>query len=221
MKSARTKEQQFQLQENTMTSSANLARLHGLNVAILVTDGFEQVELTEPCNALEAAGAITRIISAARGKVQGYNHDTKADQFDVDLTFADAEPDAFDAVLLPGGKLNGDRIRNNPEAQQFVRGMQEEGKPIAAICHGPWLLAATGLAKGRTLTSAPDLQGELRQAGASWVDREAVRDGNLVTSRKPDDIPAFNQAMIDVMAERVKASVRGTEDERPDVGAGS
>jgi protease I len=209
------------LWENTMDTYTNPATLHGINVAILVTDGFEQVELTSPCDALEAAGAITRIISVRKGKVQGYNHDQKADEFEVNLTFVEAEPDAFDAVLLPGGAINGQRIREIPEAQQFVRGMQEEGKPIAAICHGPWLLASAGLVGGRTMTSAPDISEDLRRAGANWVNREVVQDGNLVSSRKPDDLPAFNHAMIDVMSERVKASVRGTADERPDVGAGS
>lgn len=192
--------------------------LSGLNVAILVTDGFEQVELTEPRAALEQQGAQTKLISHVPGTVQGFHHDKQADRFDVDLVFADADPTEFDAVLLPGGKINGERMRTLPEAQHFVREMAEDGKPIAAICHGPWLLAAAHLVEGKTLTSYPGLQDDIRQAGAQWVDQEVAVDGNLVTSRKPGDIPAFNRTLLDILSQRLHASVRGTRDEQPGVG---
>jgi protease I len=189
--------------------------LNGMNIAILVTDDFEQVEMTEPRQALEEAGANPKIISSKRGKVQGFNHDVKADQFEVDLTFDEAEPDDFDAVLLPGGAINADQIRIIPQAQQFVRRMQEEGKPIAVICHAPWLLVSAGLVQGRTLTSWPSIQDDIRNAGGTWVDQEVVVDENWVSSRKPADIPAFNDKMLGLLSERFSASVRGTPDEQP------
>jgi protease I len=192
--------------------------LAGLNVAILVTDGFEQVEMTEPRAALEQQGAVVKIVSKERGKVQGFNHDTKADQFDVDATFAEIDHKAFDAVMLPGGVFNSDQIRTIPEAQRFVQDMDEDGKPIAVICHGGWLLASAGLVEGRTLTSWPTLQDDLRNAGANWVDQEVVVDGNLVSSRKPDDLPAFNAKMVDLFFQRVTAATRGTSDEQRGIG---
>ncbi|MBV7486111.1 type 1 glutamine amidotransferase domain-containing protein [Bordetella sp. BOR01] len=173
--------------------------LKDVNVAILVVDGFEQVELTGPRDALARQGARTVLVSAAREPVQGMNHDQKADKFDVDLTFAEAQPAEFAAVLLPGGVVNADEIRMHPKAQEFVRAMHEQGKPIAVICHGAWLLASAGLLRGRTLTSWPSLQDDLRNAGAQWVDKEVVVDGTLVSSRKPDDIPAFNREMLRVI----------------------
>jgi protease I len=188
--------------------------LGGMNIAILVTDGFEQVELTGPREALDAAGANTRIISNRHGKVQGFNHDAKADQFDVNLTFDEADPEDFDAVLLPGGVLNADQIRIVPQAQEFVRSMQEEGKPIAVICHGAWLLASAGLVQGRTLTSWPTLQDDIRNAGGNWVDEQVVVDGNWVSSRRPGDIPAFNDKMLELLSSRFMASVHGTRDEQ-------
>lgn len=203
------------------TSSVSEPNLTGSNIAILVTDGFEQVEMTQPRKAFEKSGAITKIISGRHGKVQGFHHDTKADQFEVDLAFDEADPEDFDAVLLPGGVMNSDQIRDVPEAQRFVQGMQQEGKPIAVICHGAWLLVSAGLAKDRTLTSWPSLRDDIANAGGSWVDQEVVQDGNLVSSRKPADIPAFSRKAIDVMAQRVKAGVHGTADERMGVGAGS
>jgi protease I len=186
--------------------------LQGLHIAILVTDGFEQAELTEPKKALEEQGAITKIISSERGKVQGFNHDTKADQFDVDLTFEEADPKDFDAVLLPGGVFNADQIRIVLEAQRIVKGIHNDGKPIAVICHGSWLLISSGLVKDKTLTSWPSLQDDIRNAGATWVDKEVVVDGTWVSSRKPADIPAFNQKMIEVFEARKKQGLHGTED---------
>jgi len=195
--------------------------LHGLNIAILVTDGFEQVELTGPREALEKAGAQTRLISARHGNVQAFNHVDKGDQFEVDLDFDEADPHDFDAVLLPGGVVNADQMRLIPKAQEFVRDMQRDDKPIAVICHGAWLLVSAGLTKGRTLTSWPTLQDDVRNAGGKWIDKEVVQDGNWISSRKPDDIPAFNDKMIEVMSQKVRASVRGSPDERPNVGATS
>ena len=187
--------------------------LSGMHVAILLTNGFEQVEYTEPRAALEQHGAIPKIISVQKGKVQGFHHDTKGDLFEVDLTFQEADPKDFDAVLLPGGVMNGDQIRIIPEAQRFVQAMEEAGKPIAAICHGAWLLVSACLAEVRQLTSWPTLQDDIRNAGGHWIDQEVVVDGNLITSRKPADIPAFNSKMIDVMFQKLTGSARGTRDE--------
>src|SRR3569832_536479 len=204
-----------------MAQPANEASLHGINVAVLVTDGFEQAELTGPCDALETAGAMTRIISNKRGKIQGYHHDAKGDQFEVNLAFDEAEPESNEAEKQPSGARKAEQNRSIPEAQHFVRGMQEEGKPIAAICHGLSLLVSAGLIKGRTLTSSPALQEDIRNAGGNWVDQEVVEDGNLVSSRNLSDIPAFNRKMIETMAKHVRINVRGTADDRPFVGAGS
>ena len=176
-------------------------KLAGRKVAILTTDGFEQVELTGPREALEGAGATVTIVAMNRGQVQGFHHDKPADKFDVGQTLEEAKPEDFDAVLLPGGVMNADKLRNSRHAQEFVQAMQKAGKPIAAICHAPWLLISAGLVKGRKLTSWPSLQDDLRNAGGEWVDEEVVRDGNWVTSRKPADIPAFNQAVIERFAE--------------------
>jgi protease I len=189
-------------------------RLHGLSIAILVTDGFEQVELTGPREALEREGAATHILSAKPGKVRGFNHDEKADEFEVAKTFDQASAADFDGVLLPGGVMNGDQIRMIPEARQFVEAINRDGKPIAVICHGGWLLVSAGLAKGRTMTSWPSLQDDIRNAGGNWVDQEVVQDGNLVSSRKPGDIPAFNQKFMEALSQRVLNSVRGTPDEK-------
>src|SRR5437016_13896782 len=174
--------------------------LSGIRVAILVTDDFEQVELTEPKKALDQAGATTKIIAPKPGQVQGVNHDVKADTFPVDMTLDQANPADFDAVLLPGGTLNADSLRMEPKAQDFVRQVNNSGRPIAVICHGPWLLVSAGLAKGRTLTSYYTIQDDIRNAGASWVDQELVRDGNWVSSRSPKDIPAFNKGMIELFS---------------------
>lgn len=188
-------------------------QLNGMHIAILVTDGFEQVELTEPKEALEREGAMITIVSERHGDIFGFHHDVRGDRFSVDLTFDEAVPQDFDAVLLPGGHVNAGHLRHLEQAQQFIREIQNEGKPVAVICHGPWLLVSAGLVQGRTLTSWPSLQEEIRQAGGNWVDQEVVSDGNWVSSRKPDDIPAFNRAMIELIAERMRANLRGTADE--------
>jgi protease I len=187
--------------------------LQGLQVAILITNGFEQAEFTEPKNALEAEGASVKVASEKRGQVQGFKHDTKADSFKADLTFDELDAAAFDAVVLPGGVMNSDHIRTLPAAQQFVKAIQKQGKPIAVICHGSWLLISSGLVAGRTLTSWPSLQDDIRNAGGKWLDQEVVVDRNWVSSRKPDDIPAFNQQVIELISNYRKASVKGTQDE--------
>ncbi|CAB3629399.1 protease [Achromobacter marplatensis] len=178
-----------------------MATLKDLNVAILATDGFEQVELTGPRHSLQAEGARTVLISARTEPILGMHHDKPGDRFPVDLTFLQAatEPGVFDALLLPGGVVNADEIRMQPKAQEFVRAMFDAGKPVAVICHGAWLLISAGVVKGRKMTSWPSLQDDLRNAGAEWVDEEVVVDGKLVSSRKPDDIPAFNRAFIEVL----------------------
>jgi protease I len=175
-------------------------KLNGMRVAILAETDFEQAELVEPKRALEQAGATTVIVSTRPGKIQGMNHDEKADFFNVDMTLDQASPDDFDAVMLPGGALNADSIRVVPKAQEFVKRMDAEGKPIAFICHAPWLLVSSGLTKGRTLTSYYTIQDDIRNAGGNWVDKEMVRDHNWVSSRSPKDIPAFNPAMVQLFA---------------------
>ena len=175
--------------------------LKGKTVAILVTDGFETREFTEPKKALEQAGARTVVVSPKSGKVQGWNHHEKGDFFPVDQTLDAADAAKFDALLLPGGVANPDQLRMNEKAVEFVSEFVDEGKPIAAICHGPWTLIEARGVKGRTMTSWPSLKTDLRNAGAKWVDQEVVTDQGLVTSRKPDDIPAFNAKMIEEFAE--------------------
>jgi protease I len=176
-------------------------RLEGKKVAILVADGFEQVELTEPRKALEEAGATTQIVSPARLEVQGWNHDDKADKFKVDMPLDRARSDDYDALLLPGGVKNPDLLRVLTRAVEFVDGFFAAGKPVAAICHGPWTLVEGDVIRGKTITSWPSLKTDLENAGAKWVDRTVVVDNGLVTSRNPDDIPAFNRKMIEEFAE--------------------
>jgi protease I len=176
-------------------------QLSGKTVAILVADGFEQVEMTEPRAALEAAGARTRIVSPSARQVQGWKHYDKADKFDVDTPLDEARADEFDALLLPGGVANPDQLRMMPKAVNFVREFFEAGKPVAAICHGLWPMIDAGVVEGRTVTSWPSLRADLTNARAKWVDQEVVTDNGLVTSRKPDDIPAFNRKMIEEFAE--------------------
>ncbi|NEX63213.1 type 1 glutamine amidotransferase domain-containing protein [Noviherbaspirillum galbum] len=188
--------------------------LTGINVAVLLTDGFEQVEYTGPRDALEQQGAALKVISLRKGEVQGMHHHDQGDMFRVDLLFSEADPKSFDMLLLPGGEQNGATLRDSPEAQAFVHAFEEDGKPIAAICHGGWVLAAAGLVQGRRMTSWESLQDDFRKAGANWVDEEVVVDGNLVTSRKPDDIPAFNKKMVDVMFQRLAAHTAGTSEDR-------
>ena len=173
-----------------------MKQLKGKKVAILVADGFEQVELTEPQRALDEAGAETVIVSPAQGKVKGWNHTEWGDELPVDLPLDKARAEDFDALLLPGGVMNPDKLRRNPKAQQLVKSFFDAGKPVAAICHGPWTLIDAGVVKGRKLTSYHTIQMDLKNAGAQWDDREVVVDGNLVTSRKPDDLPAFNEAAV-------------------------
>ncbi len=172
-------------------------KLDGKKVAILVADGFEQVEMTKPREALEEAGAETKIVSLKSGQIQGLHHADKGDKFDVDLTVTDARPEEFDALMIPGGLFNPDALRSNKDALEFARHFFRESKPVAAICHGPQVLISADLVRGRKMTSWPAIQADMRNAGARWVDEEVVVDNGLVTSRKPDDIPAFNQKMIE------------------------
>ncbi len=179
------------------------AKLNGKRVAILATDGVEQVELTEPRKALEEAGARPTLISPKRDKIKAWQHGRWGDELKVDLPLEEARADDFDALLLPGGVMNPDRLRTDRKAVEFVRSFFNAGKPVAAICHGPWMLVEANVVRGRTVTSWPSLQTDLRNAGAEWVDREVAVDQGLVTSRKPDDIPAFNAKMIEEFAEGV------------------
>src|SRR5687767_1826054 len=175
--------------------------LNGKKVAILVADGFEQIELTGPKEALEMAGAEVEIVSPADGEVQGWNHDERADKFPVDMPLNLARSDDYDALLLPGGVRNPDQLRRLTRAVEFLDGFIATGKPVAAICHAPWLLIEADVIKGMTITSWPSLKTDLTNAGAHWVDRDVVVDRGLITSRKPADIPAFNKKMIEEFAE--------------------
>ena len=174
--------------------------LNGKRVAILATDMFEQVELVEPRQALEDAGAETELLSLEEGEIQGFNHYDKADSFRVGRAVADAEVQDYDALLLPGGVGNPDTLRTDENAVEFVRSFVESGKPVAAICHAPWTLVEADVVRGRTLTSFHSIRTDVRNAGGNWVDEEAVVDDNLVTSRRPDDIPAFNEQMLKLFA---------------------
>lgn len=184
-------------------------RLDGMRVAILVTDYFEESEMTGPKKALDEAGAETMIVSTKAGQVTAFRHDTKGDVFKVDLSFDEADPENFDAVLLPGGVLNADKLRMESKARDFVRRMDAMNKPFAVICHGSWLLISAGLVHGRTLTSYYTVQDDIRNAGGRWLDFEMVRDRNWVSSRRPADIPAFNEGMIELFSEHISAAVQG------------
>lgn len=184
--------------------------LSGKRVAILATDGVEQVELTEPRKALDAAGANTRVVSPKSGSIKGWNHTEWGEQIPVDVPLDRASPDDFDALLLPGGVMNPDHLRTNRSAVNFVRAFFEAGKPVAAICHGPWMLVEADVVRGRNVTSWPSLQTDLRNAGANWTDSQVVTDHGLVTSRKPDDIPAFNRKIIEEFAEGVHDEQRSS-----------
>ncbi|KMQ80424.1 ThiJ/PfpI family protein [Candidatus Burkholderia pumila] len=173
--------------------------LNGVKVAILAVDGFEQAELVEPQRALKAAGAQVHVISQKPGQIQGFKHVDKGDKVDVDVTLDSANAADYDALVLPGGVVNGDAIRLDAKAQSFVKEADQAKKPIAVICHGGWLPISAGIVAGRTLTSWPSLQDDVRNACGTWVDQEVQIDGNLITSRKPDDLPAFNQALIDAL----------------------
>jgi protease I len=177
-----------------------MENIKGIKVAILVTDGFEEVELTKPRQALDAAGAKTTVVSPKDHKVRSWQHTDWGKDFPVDLALNKARPDDFDALLLPGGVMNPDKLRMEPAAVKFVKAFFDAGKPVAAICHGPWTIIEAGAAQGRHMTSWPSLKTDLKNAGAEWTDQESVVDGNMVTSRKPDDIPAFNKAMIDLFS---------------------
>lgn len=186
-------------------------KLEGKRVAILVADGFEQIEMTEPRKALDAAGAKTLIVSPADGQVKGWKHVEWGDTFPVDVPLDAADAGSFDALLLPGGVLNPDKLRRNPKVLALVKKFFDEGKPVAAICHGPWTLIDAGVVKGRKMTSYETIQSDLKNAGANWVDQEVVVDNGLITSRKPDDIPAFNARMIDEFAEGRHDATRGSK----------
>lgn len=173
-----------------------MADIAGRRVAVLATDGVEQVELTEPVNALKQANAEVVVIAPRTGQIQGMNHHDKGDKLNVDHDLASVSSDRFDALVLPGGVANPDALRVDPKAVAFVRHFVEAKKPIAAICHGPWTLIEAGGVKGHTMTSWPSLQTDLRNAGAKWEDRSVVVDGRLVTSRKPDDLPEFCREML-------------------------
>lgn len=184
-----------------MNQSPSNARLHGKRIAILATQGFEQSELEQPREALHAAGAETEIISPHEGQIRGWDEDDFGDAVDVDRALDDANPDDYDGLLLPGGVMNPDKLRLEPKAVEFVRAFFTVGKPVAAICHGPQLLIEADVVRGRKLTSYASVKKDLMNAGATWVDQEVVVDNGLVTSRKPDDIPAFNAKMIEEFAE--------------------
>jgi protease I len=188
-----------------------MAKLDGKKVAILVADGFEQVEMTKPRAALEEEGAETKIVSPAQNEVHGMNHVDKGDNFDVDVALEEARPEEFDALLIPGGLMNPDELRANMDALEFVRHFFNEGKPVAAICHAPWVLIDAGVVRGRKLTSWERIQSDVKNAGGHWVDEEVVVDNGLVTSRKPDDIPAFNRKMIEEFCEGKHARQRVEE----------
>jgi protease I len=189
-----------------------------MKVAILVSDGFEQVEMTAPRDALQQQGYTTVIVSPKPGKVQGFRHHDKGEQFEVDLPLAQASAQDFDAVLLPGGVINGDQLRTVPEALRFVRDMDEDGKPVFVICHGGWILVSAGLVDGRTMTSWPTLRDDIINAGGDWVDSEAVVDGNWVSSRKPDDLPAFNQKMLDLLQQKQAGTLQGRRGDQRGIG---
>lgn len=176
-------------------------KLSGKRVAILATDGFEQSELTEPRRALEEAGAETDVVAPRQGRIRGWKMKDWGDEVEVDALLADADPDDYDALVLPGGVMNPDRLRMDDKAIRFVRSFFDAKKPVAAICHGPWTLVEADAVRGRRLTSWPSLQTDIRNAGGEWVDEQVVTDQGLVTSRKPDDIPAFNAKMIEEIAE--------------------
>ncbi|MGE5205740.1 MAG: type 1 glutamine amidotransferase domain-containing protein [Chlamydiota bacterium] len=179
--------------------------LSGMKIAIIATQDFEESELTEPKKALEAAGAKTVVISPKPGKIRAVRHDEKTIEVGVDKTLDEVQASEFDAMQIPGGALNADALRVIPEAQEFVRAMDRAGKPIAVICHGPWLLVSAGLVRGRKMTSYHTIQDDIRNAGGQWQDSECVRDRNWVSSRQPSDLPAFNREMVRLFSEHRRA----------------
>lgn len=192
-----------------------MARLSGKRIAIVVTDGFEQIEMTDPKKALEDEGAETEIISPKSDEVRGWKHTEWGDSFDVDTPIDEADPDDYDALLLPGGVMNPDKLRIIPDVQAFVRAFFDQGKPVASICHGPWTLIDAGVADGRTMTSWPSIRTDLRNAGVNVVDAEVCVDGNLVTSRKPDDLPAFDEKMIELFEQGLREPRAPAAEQRP------
>ena len=185
-------------------------KLAGKRVAIVATDGFEQSELLQPREALDQEGARTEVLAPKGGSIKGWNHGEWGETVKVDGTLDDADPADYDGLLLPGGVMNPDKLRRLESVQKFVRHFFDEGKPVAAICHGPWTLIDAGVVRGRKVTSYGSIQEDLKNAGAEWSDREVVVDGNLVTSRKPDDIPAFNREMVALLAKAERAVGVGT-----------
>ncbi|PZS09797.1 MAG: protease [Chloroflexi bacterium] len=182
-----------------------MAQLDNVRVAVLATDGVEEVELTEPVKALREAGATVKVFAPKSGQIQAFNHDTPGDKLDTEGTVDQANPNDFDALLLPGGALNADAMRMEPGVQSFIKAIHDADKPMAVICHAPWEMVFAGIAKGHTMTSYHTIQDDVRNAGAQWVDKEVVVDGHLVTSRQPSDIPAFNREMITLFS-RVPAT---------------
>jgi protease I len=187
--------------------------LNGKRVAFLATDGVEQVELTEPWEAVEKAGGEPELVSLETGKIQGFNHHDKGDTFPVDKAVKDADASEYDGLVLPGGVINPDILRMDSKAMAFVKAFFEQGKPVGAICHGPWSLVETGVVKGRTVTSWPSLKTDIRNAGGTWVDEEIVVDRGLFTSRKPDDLPAFCEKLVEEFAEGRHAEQREAAEE--------
>lgn len=187
-------------------------------ILIMATDGFEQSELTEPRKALEEAGAETEVVAPKEGKIRGWKSQDWGDEVSVDQILKDADPKDYDALMLPGGVMNPDKLRMQPEAVAFVKAFFEAGKPVGAICHGPWTVVECGAARGHRLTSWPSLKTDIRNAGGEWVDQEVVVDGNLVTSRKPDDIPAFNRELIELCSHSRSTAGRASTQRR---GSGS
>jgi protease I len=194
-----TKQQDKQRNEQP-ASAKEQQGVKGKKVAILATDGFEQVELTEPRKALDQAGAQTRVVSPKAGEIRGWKLTEWGDTVKVDVPLEQAKPEEFDALMLPGGVMNPDKLRMDPKAVQFVKAFFDAGKPVAAICHAPWTVIEADCAMGRRIAAWPSLRTDLENAGAEWVDQEACVDGNLVSSRKPDDIPAFNREMLALFA---------------------
>ena len=177
-------------------------QMTGKKIAILATDGFEQVELTEPKKALENAGATTEVISPKSGEIKGWKFADWGENVKVDKTLDQARPADYDVLVLPGGVINPDHLRTDPKAVNFVKEFARSGKPVAAICHGPWTLVEAGVVRGKIMTSWPSLKTDLKNAGANWVDEQVVEDGNIITSRRPDDIPAFSQKIIEKLADK-------------------
>ena len=183
-----------------------MADLKGKKIAFLATDGFEQAELMEPRKALDSAGAQTVVIAPKAGKIKGWKHTDWGETVNVDKELSQADVHDYDALVLPGGVMNPDHLRMDPKAVDFVGQFVKSGKPVAAICHGPWTLIETGALRGKTITSWPSLKTDLKNAGANWVDQEVARDGQFITSRKPEDIPAFTRAIIELVSGNARQS---------------